>query len=242
MQKKISVCFPAFNEEKNIGIILDECLGVLSKQAFEWEIVVVNDGSKDNTENIVKGYMGRNKKIRLVNHPQNMGYSAAINTCFKEAKGDIIFAIDSDRQYDLNDIPKFVEEATKGFDAVIGKRIDLKNDPARKFLSKGYSFLFRILFNTKDYDIDCGFRAVTKDVANKISIKHRGVPVGAEFFAYIKAFGFKTSRISMQHYYRKEGKSLFKSWKMPFTVTRIFLDLVKLRIETRKIKNEGSPD
>ncbi len=242
MSKKISVCFPAFNEEKNIGIVLDGCINVISKLKEDCEIVVVNDGSSDKTEEVVSGYTQENKNVRLVNHPKNMGYSAAVNTCLRESKGELIFVIDSDRQYDLNDIHRFVEESKNGHDIIVGHRLNISDNIIRQILSKGYSFCFRMLFRTKDKDIDCGFRSLTREAANKIRIKHKSVPVGAELFAQIHHLNLKTARIQMKHYKRKEGVTLYKVWKTPFSVMHIFLDMLKLRKEMGKIKNESNSD
>jgi len=99
--KKISMCFPAYNEEKNIASVLNECLSLKKNSKFKWEFVVVDDGSKDRTGEILKQFSKKDSSIVYYKHAKNMGYATAFRTCLRHAKGDVVFVIDSDGQYDL---------------------------------------------------------------------------------------------------------------------------------------------
>lgn len=159
---KLSVIIPAHNEEKAIGTILDELIDVLEGQAYE--IVVVDDGSTDNTANVAreKGF------IKLIQHPQNMGYGAAIKTGIKNATDDLILIMDCDGSYPVKAISKLLKEADK-YDMVVGARtgkevkIQLYRKPAKCFLSKQANYLSE----TKIPDLNSGMRIFGKEDAMK---------------------------------------------------------------------------
>ena len=154
----ISVVIPAHNEEKAIGAVLDELIVALEGQAYE--IIVVDDGSTDNTVKIVQ----ENKIIKLIQHPQNMGYGAAIKTGIKNATNDLILIIDGDGSYPVKAIPELLKEADE-YDMVVGARtgkevkIQLYRKPAKWFLS----MLANYLSGTKIPDLNSGMRIFRKE-------------------------------------------------------------------------------
>jgi dolichol-phosphate mannosyltransferase len=208
---------------------------VLRTIGNDYEILVVNDGSSDNTAGIVKEYALKNKRIKLINHDKNRGYAAATRTCLENLNGDVIFIIDSDGQHTMKDIPFFLDKINDGYDAVVGWK-KKRNDPfVRVAMSKIYNILFRILFKSKLHDVDCGFRCFTKESARKIKIEIEGVPVGPEIFAKAQKYGVKIAEIPIRHFPRKAGKSIFRPHKMPVMLFTTVKNLMKLR---RELKNE----
>ena len=162
---KLSVVIPVYNEEKAIGTVLYELIEVLEGQAYE--IIVVDDGSTDNTAKIVQ-----EKQVKLIQHPQNMGYGAAIKTGIKNAANDLILIIDADGSYPVKAIPKLLKEVDN-YDMVVGARtgkevkIQLYRRPAKWFLSK----LANYLSGTKIPDLNSGMRIFRKrDVENFFNI------------------------------------------------------------------------
>lgn len=236
MAKKgtISVCFPAYNEEDNIIALLDKCMQVTSKLRYDCEILVLNDGSTDNTEAVAKEYAKTDKRVRVLSHSKNKGYATTVNSCFSNGSGEILFVVDSDLQYDLADIGRFIDEMDKGCDVVVGQRKRNSDSSVRRVLSKGYSFCFRVLFGKNDRDIDCGFRCIRRQFSADIELTHTNVPVGAEFFAHFYAHKLKVGRVEINHVPRKAGKSLFGTFKLPLIVTRALFDMFKLRLEWRR--------
>ena len=154
----ISVVIPAHNEEKAIGTVLYELIEVLDGQSYE--IIVVDDGSTDNTAKIVQ----ENKFIKFIQHPQNMGYGAAIKTGIKNATNDLILIIDGDGSYPVKAIPELLKEADE-YDMVVGARtgkevkIQLYRKPAKWFLS----MLANYLSGTKIPDLNSGMRIFRKE-------------------------------------------------------------------------------
>jgi len=153
----ISVVIPAHNEEKAIGTVLDELIEVLEGQAYE--IIVVDDGANDNTAKIVQ----EKESVKLIQHPQNKGYGAAIKMGIKNATNDLILIIDGDGSYPVKDVPKLLEDADQ-YDMVVGARtgkevkIQLYRRPAKWFLSK----LANYLAETEIPDLNLGLRALKK--------------------------------------------------------------------------------
>ncbi len=197
---EVSVCFPAFNEEKNIGFTIQEAIAVMSRQNYTYEIVIVNDGSKDRTEFIVKDWESKNQNVRLINHPQNQGYAITTRTCLQQAKGNLIFVIDSDRQHDLNDTVKFLEVMNQGYDLAVGWKKNRQDAFKRVLLAKGYNFIFRRMFGSSLHDVDCGFRCLSKAAAKNIQIGYEEVPVGPEIFARALKQNMKIAEIIVNHY------------------------------------------
>ena len=231
MVMRVSICLPAYNEEKNISRTILEADKELSLISDDYEILVVNDGSTDSTEKIVKDICQGKKKVRLHNHVINRGYAHTTISCLQEARGDIIFIIDSDGQHAMSDIPLFLEKIKSGADVVVGWKKE-RNDPfIRVLLSRVYNLIFRMCFHSTLHDVDCGFRCFTKDVAKKITIRHLDVPVGPEIFAQAYANKWRVEEVEVIHYPRDFGESVFQPLKMPRVISRSLLGLLRLKRE-----------
>src|SRR5829696_2346977 len=125
---KLSLVLPAHNEEPNIRAVVEEAASVLPTAFTDYEVIVVNDGSKDRTLEIAQALASENEHVRVVNHSVNRGYGAALTSGFNAASGDYIMFMDSDRQFDINDIHRLTPYVA-GNDIVAGYRIK-RNDPA----------------------------------------------------------------------------------------------------------------
>lgn len=162
---KLSVVIPAHNEEKAIGTVLDELIAVLEGQTYE--IIVVDDGSTDNTAKIAQ----EKDPVKLIQHPQNMGYGAAIKTGIKNATNDLILIIDGDGSYPVKAIPELLKEVDQ-YDMVVGARtgeevkIQLYRKPAKWFLSQ----LANCLSETKIPDLNSGMRIFRREDVEKILV------------------------------------------------------------------------
>jgi len=229
------MCFPAYNEEKNIANILNDCLSLKRNSAFRWEFVIVDDGSKDKTGEVVKEYSKKNRSIVYHKHEKNLGYASAFRSCLQKATGDAVFVIDGDNQYDLKEYMKFVDAIASGFDFVSGCRKKIGDSFHRILMSKGYNLIFRTLFGTDYMDIDVGFKAFKKEIAKEISkkIKYEGMPVGAEVFAWALKMKLKIKIIPVKHFKRKgDGTRIYFPWKLPVMITKITYNMLKLKLET----------
>ncbi len=155
---EVSIVIPAYNESETIKKVLDDIKKVLSETDIQAEIIVVNDGSKDNTRAIIEKIKG----IRVINHPYNLGYGASLKTGAKNAEGEYVLYLDADGQHDPKDIPKLLRYR-KEYDMVVGKRgrmTSLVRTPAKKLIGMFANYLVE----KKIPDLNSGFRVIRKDL------------------------------------------------------------------------------
>ena len=206
----ISVVIPAHNEEKAIGAVLDELIEVLEGQTYE--IIVVDDGSTDNTAKIVQ-----EKQVKLIQHPQNMGYGAAIKTGIKNATNDLILIIDGDGSYPVKAIPELLKEVDQ-YNMVVGARtgkevkIQLYRRPAKRFLS----VLANYLSETKIPDLNSGMRIFRrKDVEKILNILPNKFSFTTTMTLTYHTTGLLVKYVPI-NYYKRAGKSKIRPFKDGF--------------------------
>jgi dolichol-phosphate mannosyltransferase len=202
---ELSIFFPFWNEEKNIEGVVRKAIPVVEEIAEKWEIIIVDDGSSDNTLSIAEKIKNENENIVIASHTPNRGYGAALKEGFEKAKYKIIVFTDGDLQFDFSQVTRFLEKIDKA-DIVIGYREKRRDHPFRHFLMnllKIWDFIFfRIYFK----DIDCGFKMFTKDAMNKIlPLKSEGAMVTTEILAKAKKANLKIAQVKVSHVSRKYG-------------------------------------
>lgn len=226
--EKLSVFFPAYNEEVNITKTVNDAVSVLPKVSGDWEVIIVNDGSKDNTEDVARELSRKNRKIRVITHKRNRGYGAAIKSGLYGARFSWIAFTDSDGQFDFSEITKFIGAQKKtGADVVIGYYKDRKVSGIRKLNSRIWQLIVNLVFGLKVQDIDCGFKLISKDVVNAIPKleSERGAFISSEFLIKAKKNNFKIVEIGVTHYARKEGMATGASFNV---IIKSFVDLARL--------------
>ena len=145
--KEISAFFPAYEEEENIEKTILCAEKILEKVADKYEIVIIDDGSKDKTGEIVTKLASRNDRIKLVTHKENKGYGHSLRSGFKNTKYEWITFADSDGQFDFSELPNFIStQKDTGADLVVGYYKDRKVSKIRKLNSFFWQFIVRILF------------------------------------------------------------------------------------------------
>jgi glycosyltransferase involved in cell wall biosynthesis len=230
MNNKISVIIPAYNEEKSIGGVIDDTTKVLKANQYDFEIIVVDDASKDKTAEIVK-----NKNVRVITHRVNKGVGAARKTGILNSKGDIIVMLDADGTYPAVSIPELLRFMPE-FDQVIGCRkkeqgsFRILRQPAKWILFKLASFLVK----QKIPDLNSGFRALKKDILLKYLYL---IPNGFSCVSTM-TLAFLCNDHNVKYvpidYYRRIGKSKFKMFvdtrDFLFTIIRIIMYFNPLRI------------
>lgn len=203
---ELSVFFPMVNEEENLRTTVEKAIGVLENVADTYEILVIDDGSKDHTAAIAKQMSAENPKIRVITHATNQGYGAALRSGFYNAQYRYIVYTDGDGQFDFSEVTKLLE-AIKNADAVWGYRIK-RMDPLMRILNaKGWKLLIWSLFGVSLKDVDCGFKMIRKEVLDKIPklTATRGGTINAELFIKLHRAGFKIAQVGVNHYPRKAG-------------------------------------
>ncbi|MFH0937197.1 MAG: glycosyltransferase family 2 protein [Candidatus Daviesbacteria bacterium] len=225
----LSVFFPAYNEEKNIGQTLEQANEVLKGLNLKnYEIIVIDDGSKDKTGEIVKKLQKNNRYIRLITHNPNKGYGEALKSGFYNSKYDWITFTDADGQFDFSEINKFIEkEEETNADLVIGFYLDRKVSISTKITSKVWELVIFMLFGLKVKDIDCGFKLISKRVIEKMSKlrSQRGAFISSELLIKAKKARFKIVEVGVHHYPRAAGKGTGRSVKV---IVKSFINLFEL--------------
>ncbi len=232
----LSIFLPAHNEEENIEHTVDQALSIAPDVAQEFEILIINDGSADKTGQIADELAHLNPKIKVIHHPQNLGYGAALRSGFRASQLDYIFFTDADRQFDLKqikDLVPFVKEA----DIVAGYRIKRSDSISRQFNTFLYHLLIQIMFGLKIKDIDCAFKLIKKSVIDNIALDSTGALISAEFLIKAKKKGFKIVQVGVNHYPRLYGKQSGAQFRV---IMRMFLELGKFYKELKQTAWTGN--
>lgn len=227
---ELSLFFPAYNEEERLETTVEKAIPVLKKVARNYEIILVNDGSKDKTAEVVAGLARKYSFIRVITHSFNRGYGAALKSGMYNSRYEWISFTDSDGQFDFSEITKFIEKQreTKA-DLVIGYYLKRAVPFYRVLGSKIiWELPIFLLFGLKVRDIDCGFKLFKKKVVEKIPKleAERGPFISSEFLIKAKKAGFKICQIGVRHYPRRSGKETGVNLNVIFAG---FSDLWKLR-------------
>jgi len=224
--KEISLFFPAYNEEANLASTVEKAIPVLKKVAEKYELLIVNDGSKDRTGEIAAKLAEKYSFVKVVTHHPNRGYGEALKSGLYHAKYQWIVFTDSDGQFDFSEVEKLIKKSD-GADIVAGYRINRQDSLMRKLFGFGWTFLANWLLGISVRDVDCGFKLINKRVIEKIPKLQstRGGMISPELLGRARKAGFRVTEVGVHHYPRKEGKQSGADLKVIF---KSFLDLGKL--------------
>ena len=223
--KSLSVVFPAFNEAANIRAVVEDAYRTLPELTPIFEIIVVNDGSKDRTGEICDRLVEELSNVRVVHHPRNRGYGAALKSGIKLARYDLIFFTDSDRQFDLKEVATLLEQ-TDAYDIVAGYRARRQDPPHRLLFAWGWNILVRLVLGIRIRDIDCAFKAFNRHVFESIQIQSVGAMVNTEIFAQASRFGMTVKQVPVSHFPRRHGKP---TGSKVAVISKAFRELIKMR-------------
>jgi dolichyl-phosphate beta-glucosyltransferase len=233
----LSVVIPAYNEEKRLPKTLKEIGRYLSKQLYDYEILVVNDGSTDKTTQIVENLKSEIPNLKLIDNKINQGKGAVVKQGMLEAKGDFRIFTDADNSTPIEEIEKMWPYFKEGYDIVIGSR-DLKGailDPPqpilRRILGEIFGFLTNLIVGTWGIsDTQCGFKCFTKKAAEDIfpRCKISRFAFDPEILIIAKKLGYKIKEIPIYWRNDPDSKVKFKSMvNMGIDLLRIRLNLLK---------------
>jgi glycosyltransferase involved in cell wall biosynthesis len=218
LAKSLSVILPAFNEEANIERAVTSALEVLPSVAEDYEVIVVNDGSHDDTATEAHRLTREHyPRVRLINHLSNMGYGAALRTGFSSARHELVFYTDSDNQFDTSELVYFVPLITT-YDAVIGFRVYRYDSVLRSMASWIYNRVVGLLFRLKVRDVDCSFKLFRREVVDKITIECDDFFVDTELVAKARKWNFRIAQKGVRHYPRLAGETTVRPSDIPRTL------------------------
>jgi glycosyltransferase involved in cell wall biosynthesis len=218
----ISIILPIYNEEKNITFVISDIVNFLKNKKIPFEIIAVNDGSRDKTKEILDDFK-KKENIVVVSHKKNLGYGATLCDGFNAAKGDLIFFTDSDRQFDIKDIDLFLEKISM-VDFVIGYRKKRADSFIRIANASIFRFVAKVFFGVKVKDVDCAFKLFKKYVLSDLEIMSDGALINLEILAKAQKKKYKFIELPVNHFERREGNPTGGNLKVIFrAISQLFL-------------------
>lgn len=217
----ISAVLPAHNEEENVEKAVRDTTAALEQLGCDYEVIVVDDGSRDRTADVVRRLMPEFPRLRLVQHPVNRGYGGALRTGFASATKELIFLTPSDNQFDPREITKLlplIQEA----DIVNPYRAERRDPKHRQLNALGWNWLMKVLFGYLARDIDCGFKLLRHEMLDHITLTHDSALLDTELLVKAKRKGFRIAETPVTHYPRIAGSQTGAS---PRVIFRAFRDL-----------------
>ncbi len=225
----LSLVFPVCDEERNLEALFESALSIGSRLASDLELVIVDDGSRDRSAEIIDQWKSSDLRIRVVRHPANRGYGAALRSGLREARGELVFFSDADLQFDLAELAKLLEH-TDDFDIVAGYRSPRRDPWPRRLLAWGWGCIIRALFGLRIRDIDCAFKVFRRPVLDGIPIESIGAFVNTEMLVRAAAAGCRIHQVPVTHHRRRFGR---QSGARPRVIWRAFLEMATLYRELR---------
>ena len=216
----VSLVIPAYNEEAGIRQAVDEADQALVHLVGQYEIIVVDDGSTDRTAEIVKEISRTRPRTRLVRHPENQGYSAALRTGFEAATFELVAFTDADCQFHLADLGSLLSLADR-HPVVVGFRMNRQDPPSRRFFSWGYNVLVRTLLGTGVRDCDCALKVFRRDALMKLLPETQGFFVNTEMLTRARQLGYSVTEIGVRHRPRVRGSSKVSLGDIPRTLSTL---------------------
>lgn len=217
----LSVVLPAHNEEEAIAQTVHQVLDTLSAWGLDFEVIVVNDGSRDRTGIILDTIAGTHPNVRVIHHPVNQGYGAALVSGFEAATKDLAFFMDSDGQFDIRNLERFFPLLSE-YDAVLGYRIDRQDTWMRKANAWGWKILVGMVFGVYVRDVDCAFKLYPADFFRAHTLETRGAMINTEILYKFQRAGYTYAQVGVQHLPRHGGKA---TGAKPSVILRAFREL-----------------
>ncbi len=242
---RLSYFFPAHNEEANLEGLVNEALATLPTLADAFEIIAVDDGSRDATASIAQGLADQHPDIvRLVRHPVNLGYGAALRSGFAAARFELVAFTDGDRQFEVADLGRLTERLAgdDSPDVVVGFRIKRADPLVRTLYARAYRLANRIFFGLRVTDVDCACKLFRRPALERLRVELGGAFFSAELLIKLRAEGASVAEVGVPHYPRTAGSA---TGARPSVVFRAVRDFWRLRLRMwanrRGALRRGSP-
>ena len=229
----ISAVMPAFNEATNLKQTVGRTAEALAAQARSFEIIVVDDGSRDDTPAVLERLKVVHSNLRVVRHPVNRGYGAAVRSGFDAARLSWVFLMDADNQFDPAEIGLLLARAAEA-DIVAGYRRHRRDPLTRRLNAWAFFTLVRLLFGRLVRDVNCAFKLIRRDLLAGMVLHAEGALVNTELLVLARQMHARVVEVPVHHYPRRSGK---QTGANPRVVLRAFGELFAFRAEMRKVEN-----
>jgi len=231
LRPALSIVLPAYNEEGNIERVVRDAAAAAADLAPPYEIVVVDDGSRDRTGEILARLAAEmGTRLRIVRHPVNEGYGAALRDGFRATTGELVFYTDSDNQFDLRELADILP-LMKDVDAVLGYRVDRQDPWLRKTVSGGFNRLSSAALGMSVRDLNCSFKLFRGDLIRALPMLSNDFFVDTEMVARIHRAGWRYVQHGVRHYPRTAGRSTVRARDVPRTLVSLTRMWFRLRGE-----------
>ncbi|HEX2471079.1 MAG TPA: glycosyltransferase family 2 protein [Candidatus Limnocylindrales bacterium] len=227
---RLSFFFPAHNEEANIEGLVSEALESLPSIAETFEIIAVNDGSRDRTQALADELTASHPGVvRAVHHPTNLGYGAALRSGFGAARFDLVAFTDGDRQFRVEDIARLTERLAGPDepDVIVGYRIRRADPLVRTVYARAYRLANRVFFGLRVTDVDCACKLFRREALDGINVESEGAFFSAELLIKLRAAGRSVVEVGVPHYPRLAGSP---TGAKPQVILRAVRDFWRLRL------------
>lgn len=193
----VSLVIPAYNDETTIGKLIADSDALLKEACSDYEIIVVNDGSKDNTLAVIQECAKTYPKVQLINHPVNKGFGYTIRELYLSGGKDLVFSLPGDYQYAPKEIFAMAQ-GLKTHDFIIGHRVNRNDPPRRKFQSQIYNFMLRVLYGHKHKDVN-SIKLFRREIVERVKLLSTTAFVDAELCIRAERAGYKVVEIPIEH-------------------------------------------
>lgn len=221
----LSIFFPVYNDWGTIPSMVAESILTAEKFTDDYEIILVDDGSREKTKEIVKFLAAHFPQVRVVTHAKNRGYGGALKSGIEHASKEFIFYTDGDAQYDVRELLLLVDALKENVDVVNGWKIKRHDPFYRIWLGKIYQFTSRVLFRLPIRDVDCDFRLMRKSAFAGIHLESNSGTICVEMIYKLARKGVRFAEVPVTHFFRTSGKSEFFNFKRLLRVARDFTSL-----------------
>ncbi len=228
----LSVFLPCYNEADNIERVAAQAIAVLKETGADYELIIVDDGSRDGTGKVADKIAAENESVKVVHHRTNMGYGAALQSGFRAATKELVFYTDGDGQFDIKEMPALLPLMDE-YDIVSCFRINRQDSIIRKINAWCWTRLVNTLFGMRIRDIDCAFKLYRRKIFDDIEMSSNGALIDTEILARAARKGYKITQRGVHHYPRTAGMQTGANIKV---ILRAFRELFGLY---RKIRKDG---
>ena len=226
---EISAVLPAFNEEANLEQSVGRMAQALDTYARNSEIIVVDDGSLDQTPFVLERMAGLYPTLRVVRHPDNRGYGAALRSGFAAARCPWVFMMDADNQFDPSELSLLLHHAAEA-DIVTGYRKHRRDPVLRRLNAWAFFTLVRFFFGHLVRDVNCAFKLIRRDLLTRMDLHADGALINAEVTVLARRLNARIIEVPVHHYPRLSGK---QTGANPLVVLRAFRELLAFRATHR---------
>jgi len=235
----ISIVLPAYNEEAVIAETVLRCVEVCEILAPDYEVIVVDDGSRDRTGAVSDELAAANPRIRVIHNRPNRGYGGALIAGFNAASKSLTFFMDSDGQFDIHDLALLLPLREKGYRVVLGYRKHRNDALIRKINAHGWNTLVTLLFGLRVRDVDCAFKLYDTALVRVCDVRSEGAMVNTEMLVKLSRLHVKLIQVPVRHYPRQHGSATGANIRV---ILHAFRELFRLRGKLKSWHAEVPPE